>query len=133
METKRVNNLYRWKDSYDQGSLGTNTFVKGILKFLENGQKYTYYIGANQKFCGHINAFDGPLGLVQIISSAQWANEDTRGPIEVRAIYLGKIAAYAVFYDKDDSKFSLVEHKPGHWSNSVCNYYMTGNPWKQNK
>lgn len=133
MEIKEVSKLYRWKESYDQGSLSINTFVKGLLKFLENGQEYSYYVGEDKKFCGHINAFDGPLGLVQITSSAQWAEESTHGPIEIRVIYLGKISAYAVFFNEDDSKFTLVYHHVGHWSNSVCNYYRTGNPWKQNK
>ena len=123
--------LYDWKGSYLHDCPGTNTFIKGILKFLENGERYYYIVNENKKLAGHINSFDGPLGWVQIISSAQWAYEDTKGPIEVRAIYLGKIAFYATFLNKPSCRFNIVEHQLGHWSNMVCNYARTGDPTKR--
>jgi len=124
-------NLYDWKESYSQGSLGTDTFIKGILKFLRNGERYYYIVKGNKKLGGHINSFDGPLGWVQIISSAQWAYEDTKGPIEIRAIYLGDIAFYATFINKPDSRFNIAENERGHWTNMVCNYARTGDPTKR--
>jgi len=124
--------LYRWKDSYYiENDPGSNTFIKGILKLLSKGREYSYLFGIEEKFCGHINAFDGPMGMVQILSSAQWANDEKYPLIEIRVIYLGDICYYATFCNESNSKFSVHTDKRGHWSNMVCNYSRSGSTFEK--
>ena len=34
-EKDEVKKMYEWKDSYDQGNISSNVFIKGVLKFLK--------------------------------------------------------------------------------------------------